>query len=160
MGVDIGTQSLKALVTSDELRSLVAAAISYAPDTPRPGWAEQGPELWDGALGITIAKALGAAGCALGPCLIRVDRRAEAEAEAVDAGDLRWRAGVTRDATHMAAKIRLLRGALGSDRKTTRFHQPVSYLVARLTGEHVFNHGLASTTMPCGARSGAPVILG
>ena len=28
-----------------------------------------------------------------------------------------------------------------------RFHQPVSYLVARLTGEHVFDHGLASTTM-------------
>ena len=66
MGVDIGTQSLKALVTSDEPRPLGAAATPYAPDTPRPGWAEQAPELWDGALGITIAKALGAAGCAVG----------------------------------------------------------------------------------------------
>ena len=91
--------------------------------------------------------ALGADGRALGPCLIWMDRRAEAEAEAVDAGDLRRRAGLTRDATHMAAKIRWLKGALGSDRKAMRFHQPVSYLVARLTGEHVFDHGLASTTM-------------
>ena len=160
------------LVTSDDLRPLGAAATPYAPDTPRPGWAEQAPELWDGALGITIGKALGAAGCAvgevralgvagqldgcialgadgraLGPCLIWMDRRAEAEAEAVDAGDLHRRAGLTRDATHMAAKIRWLKGALGSDRKGMRFHQPVSYLVARLTGEHVFDHGLASTTM-------------
>ncbi len=160
------------LVTSDDLCPLGAAATPYAPDTPRPGWAEQAPELWDGALGITIGKALGAAGCAagevralgvagqldgcialdadgraLGPCLIWMDRRAEAEAEAVDAGDLRRRTGLTRDATHMAAKIRWLKGALGSDRKAMRFHQPVSYLVARLTGEHVFDHGLASTTM-------------
>ncbi len=157
------------LVTSDDLRPLGAAATPYAPDTPRPGWAEQAPELWDGALGITIGKALGAAGCAvgevralgvagqldgcialgadgraLGPCLIWMDRRAEAEAEVVDAGDLRRRTGLTRDATHMAAKIRWLKGALGSDRMAMRFHQPVSYLVARLTGEHVFDHGLAS----------------
>ena len=139
VGVDIGTQSLKALVTSDDLRPLGAAATPYAPDTPRPGWAEQAPELWDGALG--------ADGRALGPCLIWMDRRAEAEAEAVDAGDLRRRAGVNRDATHMAAKIRWLKRTLGPDQKTMRFHQPVSYLVARLTGEHVFDHGPASTTM-------------
>ncbi len=42
------------LVTSDDLRPLGAAATPYAPDTPRPGWAKQAPELWDGALGITI----------------------------------------------------------------------------------------------------------
>ncbi len=89
------------LVTSDDLRPLGAAATPYAPDTPRPGWAEQAPELWDGALGVTIGKALEAADCevgevgalgvagqlvgcaalgadgrALGPCLIWMDRRA------------------------------------------------------------------------------------
>ena len=74
-----------------------------------------------------------------------MDRRAEAEA--VDAGDWRRRAGVARDATHMAAKMRWLKGALGSDRKTMGFHQPVSYLVARPAGGHVFDHGLASTAM-------------
>ncbi len=42
------------LVTSDDLRPLGAAAIPYAPDAPRPGWAEQAPEPWDGALGIAI----------------------------------------------------------------------------------------------------------
>jgi xylulokinase len=46
----------------------------------------------------------------------------------------------------MAAKIRWLkRRAVGLD--GARFHQPVSFLVERLTGESVFDHGLASTTM-------------
>ena len=71
------------LVTSDDLRPLGAAATPYAPDTPRPGWAEQAPELWDGALGITIGKALGAA-----------------------TGGLRRRAGVTRDAVRRAREKR------------------------------------------------------
>ncbi len=46
----------------------------------------------------------------LGPCLIWMDRRA----------------GLARDATHMAAKIGWLKGVLGSDQKAMRFHQPVS----------------------------------
>jgi xylulokinase len=88
--------------------------------------------------------AVDADGRALGPCIIWMDRRAEAEAEAVDAAALRQITGVTRDATHMAAKIRWLKQEAPGAR---RFHQPVSYLVARLTGAQVFDHGLASTTM-------------
>jgi xylulokinase len=82
-------------------------------------------------------------GRALAPCLIWMDRRAEAEAAVVDEDDLRERTGVTRDGTHMAAKIRWLKREV----EAARFHQPVSYLVARLTGAQVFDHGLASTTM-------------
>lgn len=83
----------------------------------------------------------------LGPCIIWMDRRAEAEAEVVPADDLRHVTGVTRDATHMAAKIRWLKRSAPAARRAARFHQPVSYLVARLTGRHVLDHGLASTTM-------------
>ena len=166
--MDIGTQSLKAVVLDDELRPLGEAATSYEPEYLRPGWAEQDPALWDAALGPTIGEALGRAevpsgrvaalgiagqldGCvavdadgrALAPCLIWMDRRAEAETVVIAEDRLRERTGVTRDATHMAAKIRWLKRRVSA----ARFHQPVSYLVARLTGAHVLDHGLASTTM-------------
>ena len=148
------------------------AASAYRPDYPQPGWAEQSPALWEDALAPTIARALDAAGVAaatvralgvagqldgciptgpdgkaLGPCLIWMDRRAMREAEMINADTLRAVSGVTRDASHMAAKIRWLKLHSPTARGATMFHQPVSYLVSRLTGEAVFDHGLASTTM-------------
>jgi xylulokinase len=45
----------------------------------------------------------------------------------------------------MAAKIRWLQRH--GPRDVALYHQPVSYLVARLTGAHRTDHGLASTTM-------------
>ena len=86
-------------------------------------------------------------GRALGPCLIWMDRRAGAETPVIAEGRLRETTGVTLDASHMAAKIRWLKRELPGVRNAARFHQPVSYLVARLTGENLFDHGLASTTM-------------
>ncbi len=172
VGVDIGTQSLKAVVTDAELRPRGQAAIAYRPSFPRPGWAEQDPQLWERALGPAIARALGAAGCApdavqalgicgqldgcialdrdgraLGPCIIWMDRRAEAEISGIPAERIRATTGVVLDATHMAAKARWLKRHLPARARIRRFHQPVSYLVAQLTGEPVFDHGLASTTM-------------
>jgi xylulokinase len=76
-----------------------------------------------------------------------MDRRATAEAEAVEEDRLRHLTGITRDATHMAAKIAWLKRHRTADRKAALFHQPVSYMVARLTGEAVFDHALASTSM-------------
>lgn len=172
VGVDIGTQSLKAVVTDAELRPLGEASVAYAPSFPRPGWAEQEPRLWEEALAPAIGRALAAAGrrpgevralgvvgqldgCvatdaagrALGPCLSWMDRRAEAELLDVPADLVRARTGVVPDPGHMAAKARWLKRHDPRARGARRFHQPVSYLVARLTGEHVFDHGLASTTM-------------
>jgi xylulokinase len=167
VGVDIGTQSLKAAVVDAEMRVLGEGAVSYAARYPRPGWAEQDPSLWERALGPAIATALAAAersasevrglaiagqldgcvptahdGVALGPCLIWCDRRAEREARRADPAQVRERTGLNADASHMAAKI----AWLGAD-SAARFHQPVSFLVARLTGRHVYDRGLASTTM-------------
>jgi xylulokinase len=76
-----------------------------------------------------------------------MDRRAEAEVKRLSAEDMRRKTGINVDPSHMAAKIRWLRRHDRSARGAARFHQPVSYRVARLTGEHVYDHGLASTTM-------------
>jgi len=185
VGIDIGTQSLKAVVTDDGLRVLGTAAVGYTLAFPRPGWAEQAPSLWEAALPKAIAQALDAAdlqagqiatlgiagqldGCvpvdtageALGPCLIWMDRRAEAELESIDAEELRARAGIVLDPSHMAAKIRWLKRHR-AEPPAALFHQPVSYLVARLTGAKVFDHGLASTSMlyDLQARAFAPDLL-
>ncbi len=172
VGIDIGTQSLKAVVTDERLRVLGEASTPYEATFPRPGWAEQSPEVWERALAPTIAGALGAAGAspvdveglgicgqldgcvatdaagkALSACIIWMDRRAVAEIADVSGEQVRAATGVVLDATHMAAKIRWLKHHCPPARAAARFHQPVSYLVARLTGAHLFDHGLASTTM-------------
>ena len=146
------------------------ASRGYGFDQPRPGWAQQDPDVWEAALAPVVAEALARAGVAadrieaigvagqldgcvavgkggapLGPCLIWLDRRAEREMPALPA-DFRARTGLVADPGHMAAKIAWLqRHAMGL--AGARFHQPVSYLVERLTGRAVLDHGLASTTM-------------
>ena len=172
VGIDIGTQSLKVAVTDRALRVRGEAATPYRAQFPRPGWAEQDPPLWEHALGPTIARALGEAGAApaeiaalgvcgqldgciavdaggraLTPCLVWMDRRAQDEIADVPGTLIRTRAGVVLDAGHMAAKIRWLKRHDASAAAAARFHQPVSYLVERLTGRAVMDHALASTTM-------------
>jgi xylulokinase len=176
VGIDIGTQSLKAVVCDDALQVKGEASVPYQPTFPRPGWAEQSPALWEDALGPAIAQALegadakpdavrslgiagqldgciavGRDGSSLGPAIIWMDRRALAEIEDVDPDLVLERAGIVLDATHMAAKIRWLKSHGPGEAKV--YHQPVSYLVARLTGEHVMDHGNASTTMLYGLSS-------
>jgi xylulokinase len=168
LGIDVGTQSLKVVVCDDELTVLGEASSHYSVKTPQPGWVEQDPELWVRALAPTVGAALGHAkvsgdavsaigiagqldGCvAVGPgdraagrCLIWMDKRAHGEIVEVDP-ELTARTGLVADPSHMAPKIRWLRNHRGP---ATRYHQAVSYLVARLTGEHVFDRGMASTTM-------------
>ena len=175
VGVDVGTQSLKVVVTDEALRLRGEASTAYRPSFPRSGWAEQEPKLWEQALAGTIGRALAAAdtppqsvrglgicgqldGClavdrngrALGPCIIWMDRRAEAEVAGLPAERIQGTTGLILDATHMAAKARWLKRHAPERARIRRFHQPVSYLVARLTGAEVFDHGLASTTMVYG----------
>jgi len=172
VGIDIGTQSLKAVIVDRRLRVLGDAAISYQPVFPQPGWAEQAPALWENALGPAIRQAadnagvslqaiealgiggqldgcvaIDAKGRAVHPCLIWMDRRAESVTAALPAEEIRDRCGVVLDATHMAAKIRWLKDHVPDAGGKCVFHQPTSYLVYRLTGQHVFDHALASTSM-------------
>lgn len=172
LGIDIGTQSLKAMVLSDRLERLGEGSSAYQPSYPRPGWAEQSSDLWAAALRPAVAaalreagleasavKAIGVAsqldgampcladGTALGPCIIWLDRRAAKEAEMADAAVILRRTGLVRDATHMAAKIAWLRAHDAPGRAATLFHQPVTWLVHQLTGQAVIDPALASTTM-------------
>ncbi len=172
VGADIGTQSLKATVVSDQLEILGEHSISYQPEFPRPGWAEQDPMLWERALGPAIKgalakakvapsdiKALGMAGQLDGciavdkaghpvhPCLIWMDRRAEAELSGLDSALIQQKGGVVCDASHPAAKISWLKKHVPAAMHAERFHVPVSYMVSRLTGRHVIDHGTASTSM-------------
>jgi xylulokinase len=113
IGVDIGTQSTKALLVDLEGKIVAQHASAYHPDTPRPLWAEQWPSVWLDAVSVTIkacAEKAAAKGIAredikaicisslyggsgipvdeemrpLYPCLIWMDRRATQEVEWVE----------------------------------------------------------------------------
>jgi len=171
VGIDLGTQSTKAVVCDERLAVLGAGRVAYAPSFPRPGWAEQDPRLWLDALAPAIEDALAAAGrapsdvaalavtgqldgmiavdaagAALGPCLPWLDRRATAELPALDPDRFLTTTGQVADASHLAAKARWW------DRthrviRAAAFHQPVSFVVEQLAGERVLDPSLASTTM-------------
>ena len=84
----------------------------------------------------------------MGPCLIWMDRRAGAEIEGIDAepGHGKGRRGARRHAyggQDPLAEAPSWRGP----QSIRRFHQPVSYVVSRLTGRAVLDHAVASTTM-------------
>lgn len=172
VGIDIGTQSLKAVVVDSDLVPRGEASVPYQPSFPAPGWAEQDPGLWLKALKPAIAAALAnsgmspsdvkgmavsgqldgcvpvdADGGALAPCIVWMDRRARQEVADIDPELIRRRTGLVLDATHMAAKIRWMRKNLVEARNARMWHQPVSFIVAALCGRSVMDHGLASTTM-------------
>jgi len=167
VGLDLGTQSLKAVVCDDRLTVLGDHAIDHPTQRPRPDHAEQDPSAWEAAIAPAIAGALAAAGvhaddiasiaiagqldgcvavdtagAPLHPALIWQDRRAVDDVDRIAGARLFAITGQVADPGHMAPKIRWLRRT-----NAVRFHQPVSYLVERLTGANVIDPALASTTM-------------
>lgn len=169
VGLDLGTQSVKAVVCDERLALLGQHSVSYGTARPAPDAAQQDPYEWEKALAVAIGGALREAttrpediaalaivgqldgcvpvdahGAPAHPALIWQDRRASAEAARVPPAELFAITGQVADASHMAPKIVWLRE---HGVRAARWHQPVSYLVSRLTGEHVFEPALASTTM-------------
>ena len=61
VGVDIGTQSTKALLCDEQGRIVAQHVKSYRVDTPRPLWAEQWPAVWLEAVVECIAGCVAAA---------------------------------------------------------------------------------------------------
>ncbi len=180
LGIDIGTQSLKAIVADDGMRVWGTGSFAYRPDYSAPGWAQQDARVWLAALRPAIAKALAEAdvspddiramaicgqldGCVgvdrdgqpVAPAIIWMDRRATAETADIDAALVHERAGLVLDATHMAAKIRWQARNLDNAAKVVAWHQPVSFVVEALTGARVIDHSLASTTMLYGLATGS-----
>src|SRR6185503_16963822 len=82
-----------------------------------------------------------------GPCLTWMDRRAAADLAQIDTDRVHAVNGIVPDASHLAAKILWLKRHGGDRGMTARYHQPVSYMVERLTGAAVIDHALASTSM-------------
>lgn len=177
IGCDLGSQSLKGLLLSDEGRVAACASSSYPLSFPHPGWAEQDPRDWVGALGIVVASLLASSGVstsdvrALGlasqvdglvavdrnseplrPAIIWMDRRAEAQCDALAKRIPRERifriTGLNLDSSHVASKILWLRdNEPGAFRAMQGALMPGVYLVRKLTGECVIDHSNASSTM-------------
>lgn len=173
LGLDIGTQSVKALILDPALKAVGRGSSPLTYQALPGGGVEQGAELWLDALGPAISSALGEAGLTPGgissigvggqldgcvpadgqgrplhPCLIWMDRRAGDEIGGVSRETIMQRCGIVRDATHMAAKIAWFHQQRPDIyAATAMFHQPVSFVVNALTGQAVMDRALASTTM-------------
>lgn len=177
IGCDVGSQGTKAcLLTLDG--TIAAEAFSgYGVDYPAPMWAEQPVGRWiDGLAACTHSllasagiraeqvRAVGlatqvdgvvpidAAGTALCPAIIWMDRRAAAQCEAVrsavDTARVFGMTGLNLDASHVAPKIRWLaeqRPAVYA--QAAYFLLPGSYLAYYLTGELAVDYSNASSTL-------------
>ena len=172
IGVDIGTQSTKALLVARDGSILAQAQKAYAPDTPRPSWAEQHADVWlaavehcvaevvrsaPGALvrAICVSSLYGGSGIPvdaafrpLHPCLIWMDRRAEAQVDWVRAHlDLERLGAVTGngvDSYHGFTKMMWLRDERPEVwAETALLLPPNAYVIQRLTGEVAVDHSSA-----------------
>src|SRR5207249_2898949 len=108
IGCDVGSQGTNAALYAADGTLVASAYAAYDVAFPHPGWAEQDPRLWTGALHATIARLLAevpegpsavrglsfgsqldgmvvcdAKGRPLRPAMIWMDRRAEAQAAAL-----------------------------------------------------------------------------
>ena len=172
IGVDIGTQSTKALLMGVDGSILAQASRAYAPDTPRPNWAEQWPQVWLEAVEACLAEVAGAASASdvksicisslyggsgipvdadmhpLHPCLIWMDRRAEDQVRWVrDHVDMERLAAVTGngvDSYYGFTKVLWLRDNRPDLwERTQAFLPPNAYVIHALTGEVAVDHSSA-----------------
>ncbi|MEZ4404519.1 MAG: FGGY-family carbohydrate kinase [Kofleriaceae bacterium] len=178
VGLDLGTQSCKAVVYDLALAARGLGRAPIATTFPRPGWAEQDPRQWEAAVAAAVGAALADAGLAgadviglgvtgqldgmvavdaagepLSPCWPWLDRRAGASVPALDADRVLAVTGQVVDPGHLGPKARHW-DRLGGPRAAA-FHAPVSYLVERLTGARVIDPSQASTTLLYDLAAGA-----
>ncbi|MGH2857679.1 MAG: xylulokinase [Solirubrobacteraceae bacterium] len=68
VGIDVGTSAVKGLAIDEDGTVLARASAGYPLSTPRPGWAEQDPELWWRATRSVLARLIGRSGtpCGIG----------------------------------------------------------------------------------------------
>ncbi len=176
IGCDIGSQSLKGMLLDPSGAVAAQAAASYQVDYPHPGWAQQDVRDWRAALGRVVGDLLTTARVAptdvatlglasqvdglvavdrdaeaLHPAIIWLDRRATAQAAAIDRvepAEIRRITGLNLDASHVAPKILWLRDAHPEVfERAAGLLLPGSALVAWLTGERVLDHANASSTL-------------
>ncbi len=183
LGCDIGSQSLKVLLISEQGQTCGEASVSYPIEYPQPTWAEQSADAWVDALikaiRALLAKtavaardiqaigldaqvdgvvAVDADGRPLHPAMIWMDRRAVSQCE-VAGRQISQEAvftitGLNLDPSHVAPKIRWL--ADNQPRlfgQTAHFLLPGSYVAFALTGELGVDYSNASSTLLMDVRS-------
>ncbi|MBY5985574.1 FGGY-family carbohydrate kinase [Halomonas sp. DP5Y7-2] len=174
IGIDIGTQSAKVLIIDAGGRILASRQHGYRVDTPYPRWAEQWPEVWwqaivdgirdclkapgidpDSVKALCISSLYGGSGIAvnadmtpLHPCLIWMDRRAEAEVQWVkqhiDLERLEAITGNGVDSYYGFTKMLWLKRHRPEVWANTRhLLPPNSYMAYLLTGEVAVDHSSA-----------------
>ena len=177
IGVDVGSQSVKAVLMSADGEEVAGASAPCTMSFPAPGWAEQEPSEWTSALAHTIqsvraganvsAEEIGTIGLAcqvdglvpldsdlraLRPAIIWLDRRAVDEcarfSSDVGEDELVERTGLNPDASHPAPKAMWFRDREPALYEKTRWLAPVSTCVSGwLTGEVAQDHANASCTL-------------
>ena len=177
IGIDLGSQSLKAIALDPGGRPVAQASRPYDLVCPHPAWAQEDPADWYRAILEVVAEivaslglrprdvgalafgsqvdgvvAVGRDGAVLHPAIIWLDRRAEAETRALasrTSEDRLFRTtGLNLDSSHVAPKILWLRAnAPSAYAGADTFHLPGSWAVARLTNRRVIDHSNASSTL-------------
>jgi xylulokinase len=177
LGIDIGTSSAKAALTTAEGEVVATATRPHRLSIPRPGWAEHDPEgiWWDGVLALCHellgdGERVPAAVCVsgIGPCVLAadedfrplrpailygIDTRAAAEiaelTEELGAEAILERCGSALSTQAVGPKLLWLRRNEPEVwARTRRLLMASSFAVARLTGEYVLDHHSASQCDP------------
>jgi xylulokinase len=184
IGIDVGSQSVKAVLFDDAGSAIQEAAAPYEMSCPRSGWAEQDPACWERGVVQTVRElseksGLGRSDVAmlalasqvdglvalddeltpLRPAIIWLDRRATRQSarlsEAVGETELIARTGLNPDASHTAPKAMWLRDEEPEHYRAARWLAPVGgHVAAWLTGEVVQDPANASCTLLYDLRSG------
>jgi xylulokinase len=177
LGLDIGTSSAKAVLTTPDGELLATAERAHDTARPRPGWVEHDAErVWWEAV-VALCRELAADGpwppaavcvSGLGPCLLPADGDGRPLRPAILYGvDTRAQAEIAELTEQLGADAILARGgsalttqAVGPKLLWLRRHEPdvwaatrrllmaSSYAVHQLTGEYVLDHHSASQCDP------------
>ncbi len=177
LGVDVGSQSMKSVLLDPDGMPVGAGAHRLTMAHPNPGWAEQDPRHFEEGLAQVITETLARAGVrgadvgvlnlacqvdgvvpvsregsALGMAIIWLDRRADAQAEAmsrkVGPERLFEITGLVPDASHSGPKIMWLREHDPETFAVASAFPPVAgYLLQRLTGRLALDHANASSSL-------------
>jgi xylulokinase len=177
IGIDVGSQSIKGVLLDPDGVTRASASHALSMAHPQSGWAEQDPRHWEEGLATVIAKTLASAGVtgadvgalslacqvdgvvplssdgeALGPAIIWLDRRAEAQASGLvhrmGADELFRITGLVADSSHSGPKIMWLREHEPElFARAVAFPPAAGYLLHRLTNRLALDHANASSSL-------------
>ena len=177
VGIDVGSQSVKAVLVDDGGATRATASAPCDTHYPASGWAEQDPRRWEHAITQCVRELRTTGGVGrddvtmlalacqvdglvaldhelrpLRPAIIWLDRRATAQSarlsDAVGEAALIERTGLNPDASHTAPKAMWLRDEEPHHFRAARWLvSTVGHLNGWLTGEVVQDHADASSSL-------------